>query len=195
LSDVNPETGELIVRHGKGGKQRTAYLQHGALAALRDWLRLRKLDDGPLFCPVTQAGKVMIRPMTTQAVCERFQLRARQAGLSLSFHRMMAAERGSATCWMPVLTSQPCSNSPVMPPYQRLRGTTVEASERSGRRQACSTSLGAIVRSTGGRLVWMNEGARDGGPRGTRMDTHLGVFTAPLWPATHSGCGPHSGPD
>jgi site-specific recombinase XerD len=85
LADVNPETGEVMVRRGKGAKQRTAYLQHGALAALQDWLRVRKLDEGPLFCPVNQAGKVTVRALTTQAVYERFQLRARQAGLSLSF--------------------------------------------------------------------------------------------------------------
>jgi integrase/recombinase XerD len=84
-ADVNGETGELVIRQSKGNKDRTAYLQHGALAALCDWLSVRKLDAGPLFCPVSQKGKITIRRLSGQAAYERFQLRARQAGLSTSF--------------------------------------------------------------------------------------------------------------
>ena len=84
LADLNLETGELVVR-GKGRKDRTAYVEHGALAALKDWLRVRKLDEGPLFCPVDRSGNVTIRRLTGQAVYERFQLRARQAGLAVGF--------------------------------------------------------------------------------------------------------------
>lgn len=85
LADANIETGELAVRAGKGRKDRTSYLEHGALAALHDWLRFRMLDEGPLFCPINKSGKITIRPLTTQAVYERFQLRARQAGLAAHF--------------------------------------------------------------------------------------------------------------
>jgi site-specific recombinase XerC len=85
LADLNTETGELVVRGGKGRKDRTAYVEQGALAALKDWLRVRKLDEGPLFVPVDRSGNVTIRRLTGQAVYERFQLRARQAGLSSTF--------------------------------------------------------------------------------------------------------------
>jgi len=85
LADLNIETGELVVRSGKNRKDRTAYAEQGALAALKDWLRVRKLDEGPLFCPVDRHGNVTIRRLSGQAVYERFQLRSRQAGLSSSF--------------------------------------------------------------------------------------------------------------
>lgn len=85
LDDVNTETGEVTVRGGKGRKDRTSYLEQGALAALHDWLRCRGLDEGPLFCPINKGGKLTLRSMSTQAVFERFQLRARQAGLGARF--------------------------------------------------------------------------------------------------------------
>jgi site-specific recombinase XerC len=84
LADLDPETGEVKVRHGKGNKQRVAYIR-GGLTALQDWLHVRGKEPGPLFCPVRKSGTVVIGAMTTQAVYERFQLRAKQAGLALSF--------------------------------------------------------------------------------------------------------------
>jgi hypothetical protein len=49
-----------------------------AVAALRAWLRHRLLDDGALFCPINRGGRVTLRQLTTQAIYERFQLRARR---------------------------------------------------------------------------------------------------------------------
>jgi site-specific recombinase XerC len=85
LGDFDAATGELIIRHGKGDKQRTAYVRGGALAVLLDWLQVRGAEPGALFCPVRKNGKVALVAMSTQAVWSRFQLRARQAGLSAKF--------------------------------------------------------------------------------------------------------------
>src|SRR5581483_6809640 len=61
LGDYVPESGAIIVRSGKGRKDRTTYLDGGAAAALADWLVVRGADAGPLLCPVNKAGTITIR--------------------------------------------------------------------------------------------------------------------------------------
>ncbi len=78
LSDYDPETGALIVR-GKGNKERTAYIDDGAAEAMGIWITARGDELGPLFCPITQRGEVIIRPITDQAVYSILQTRAIKA--------------------------------------------------------------------------------------------------------------------
>lgn len=68
LSDYNSETGELIIRSGKGHKDRLAYATNGSALALEAWLQARGNEPGPLFCPVNKSGRVVLRRMTPQAV-------------------------------------------------------------------------------------------------------------------------------
>jgi len=51
LADWNLEEGCLKVRSGKGDKDRTTYLDEGAIAALMDWLALRGIIREPFFTP------------------------------------------------------------------------------------------------------------------------------------------------
>lgn len=74
------ESGTLRVI-GKGNKERTAYLQNGALAVTEAWAHVRGDQPGPLFCPVSQTGNLDIRQMTGQAVYMRFRRRADEAGI------------------------------------------------------------------------------------------------------------------
>ena len=78
ISDYDPETGALIVR-GKGNKERLAYIDDGAAEAMEAWLITRGDTPGPLFCPVTQTGQVVIRHMTDQAIYAILQTRAVKA--------------------------------------------------------------------------------------------------------------------
>jgi site-specific recombinase XerD len=78
VTDYEQETGELIIR-GKGNKERMAYIDDGAAEAVREWLTLRGEEPGPLFCPVTQTGNVIIRQMTDQAIYAILQSRAKKA--------------------------------------------------------------------------------------------------------------------
>ena len=78
ISDYDPETGALIVR-GKGNKERTAYIDDGAAEAMGVWLTVRGEEDGPLFCPVSQTGAVVIRTMTDQAIYAILRSRAVKA--------------------------------------------------------------------------------------------------------------------
>ncbi len=70
LSDWNETDSCLIVRSGKGDKDRTNYLDDGATAALTDWLRWRGDDSGELFYPTRKSGRLEARCMTDQAVLD-----------------------------------------------------------------------------------------------------------------------------
>ena len=80
ISDYDPETGALIIQ-GKGNKERIAYIGTGAADAVREWITVRGDVSGPLFCPVTQTGEVVVRPMTDQAVYGILQTRAARANV------------------------------------------------------------------------------------------------------------------
>ncbi|NEQ11215.1 MAG: tyrosine-type recombinase/integrase [Moorea sp. SIO4E2] len=112
LKDFNPENGALLVRGGKGGKDRTVYLPELAIAYLKDWLTIRrhlqKLTSNPctawvkteflemsrgdspgaLLCPIQNGGRIEFRHMTSQAVLLIMRKRAKQAGVEPTFRRL-----------------------------------------------------------------------------------------------------------
>jgi site-specific recombinase XerD len=81
LSDYEPETGALIVRSGKGNKDRMVYATNGSKTALDDWLDIRGSEAGPLFLPVRKGGTIEQRRMSDQTVADALQRRAEKAGL------------------------------------------------------------------------------------------------------------------
>lgn len=89
LAHYEPATAQLIVRRGKGRKDRTVYLEVGAQAALDDWLQLRGPGPGPLFYAVNKAGAIQAARedgtparLSTQAVFGVLRKRGEQAGLA-----------------------------------------------------------------------------------------------------------------
>lgn len=82
FGDLNTETGELRVRHGKGSKQRIVYATNGAMIALSTWLEYRGSTPGPLLRPVNKGGKVQPRRMTGNAVTKALERRAAKAGVA-----------------------------------------------------------------------------------------------------------------
>ena len=81
LADLNTETGAIVVRAGKGRKDRIVYSSEGALEALRDWVIVRGSEAGPLFCPVRKGGRIVLRRMTDQAVFNRLRFLAERVGV------------------------------------------------------------------------------------------------------------------
>jgi site-specific recombinase XerD len=81
LADYHAEERKLVIR-GKGRKERIAFINEGAVAALTDWLEARGGADGPLFWPVNKGEKVVKRRLTTQAVYNILRKRADQGGIT-----------------------------------------------------------------------------------------------------------------
>jgi integrase len=79
-ADFEPETGKLLIRAGKGRKQRTVFVQGGALRALTDWAAVSG-DGEPLFVPVLKGGRIARRRMNAQSIYDMLKRRARQAGV------------------------------------------------------------------------------------------------------------------
>ena len=94
MEDYDKANGRLLLR-GKGSKERTAYLVSGAREALEDWLALRGPEPGPLFCPVTKGGVILLRRMSTTALAKMLKKRQRQAGVNpFTWHDMRRTAAG-----------------------------------------------------------------------------------------------------
>jgi integrase len=81
VTDYN-KRGELRLRHTKGNKVRTVYLDGDAARALERWLELRGDAPGALFCPVPKGGCILTsRRLSAHRYYTMLLERARQAGL------------------------------------------------------------------------------------------------------------------
>lgn len=82
LAHFDPTENKLTFT-GKRNKQRTAYIQNGAAAAMADWLQIRGGDEGPLFLAINKSDRVRAAGrMTSQAVYNMLQRRAQAAGIA-----------------------------------------------------------------------------------------------------------------
>lgn len=79
VDDLDPESGRVTVRRGKGGRSRTVYARNGALSALLDWLAVRGPQAGPLLLPVLKSGRIVPRRMTPAALYSALERRAKRA--------------------------------------------------------------------------------------------------------------------
>jgi integrase len=78
--DLDTESGRLLVR-GKGRKERVAWLAPTALPAVRDWLRVRGDQGGPLLNPVLKGGRLQERALSAQAVYDLCLKLVREAAI------------------------------------------------------------------------------------------------------------------
>lgn len=82
LTDYDPQTGALTVRHGKGNKERVTYLVNGAMRAMADWLAIRGGEPGPLFWPVNKGGRTAPVRLSGQAMYRVLAKRGNDAGIA-----------------------------------------------------------------------------------------------------------------
>lgn len=86
LADYDIIDGALLVRGGKGAKDRRLFLPEDAALRLDRWVALRLAlpgtAAGPLFVPIDKAGHLSARRLTGQAVLLILQRRATLAGIS-----------------------------------------------------------------------------------------------------------------
>jgi site-specific recombinase XerD len=84
VKDFEPDSGMLVVQHGKGGKRRVVGVDSGTVALVSRWLELRGKrripSGGPLFC--TLAGG----PLDQSYVRHLLPRLARKAGVERRVH-------------------------------------------------------------------------------------------------------------
>jgi integrase len=79
--DFENASAKLTIKAGKGRKQRTVYVQGGALRALLDWLAVRGGFSGSLFVPILKSGTLRERRMNAQSIYDMLRKRALQSGV------------------------------------------------------------------------------------------------------------------
>jgi len=83
-TDMDPDRGAVLVRHGKGDKRREVGMDHWAWAQLEPWLELRAtLPTGALFCVVR--GPTRGRPCAPAGIRGELHRTAQAAGLRRRF--------------------------------------------------------------------------------------------------------------
>lgn len=81
LADYDQDEGTLIVKHGKGNKERIVPLAEGAREALGDWLAIRGGGAGPLFTAIRKGDHVTPDGLTAQTVYDVLARRADEANV------------------------------------------------------------------------------------------------------------------
>ncbi len=83
-SDLDPQRGSLLVRHGKGGRRRETGMDAWGWEQLRPWLITRiELPMGPMFCVID--GPTRGRPWSSAAVRTELRRLALNAGVRRRF--------------------------------------------------------------------------------------------------------------
>lgn len=81
LADYDADKQTLLVRFGKGNKERSVPLAGNTIDALQDWLYVRSSWDGPLFVRIRRGDHPQPVGLTDQAIYAILQSRAKQAGV------------------------------------------------------------------------------------------------------------------
>ena len=83
-SDLDPDRGAVLVRHGKGDKRREVGMDRWAWEQLRPWRERRvTLPVGMFFCVLH--GPTAGRPWAAASACEELHAAARSAGVRRRF--------------------------------------------------------------------------------------------------------------
>lgn len=84
LADLDRANASLVVRRGKGEKQRIVYLTEEALEIVEQWLTIRGNKPGALICPVNKGGRAELRHFAEDGdgIYKLVKERAIKAGVS-----------------------------------------------------------------------------------------------------------------
>lgn len=81
LADYNRDQGTIVVRSGKGNKERVIPVAAGTDDLLRDWVRIRGNWTGPLFPRIIKGDKLTNHKLSSQAFYLIIKERAELAGV------------------------------------------------------------------------------------------------------------------
>jgi integrase len=140
LTDLDTATGEVVVRGGKGNKDRNVYLATGARAAMADWLDLRGETPGPLWSRIRKGGHLApsVTGLSDRSIGDLCHRRADWSGLKpFTPHDL---RRTFISCLTAASTWSPSSDSRAIRRRRRQDVTTAAARRPSARPRRRFTS-------------------------------------------------------
>jgi integrase/recombinase XerD len=81
LADYRPQTSELVVRHGKGNRQRIVSLSKPCACRLAQWMKQLEGPSSPIFCRIRKSQQLTDKPLSAQAVYNIVTSLSKQAGI------------------------------------------------------------------------------------------------------------------
>lgn len=81
IEDFSQDSGDLLIRDSIGGRSRTIRASNSTKESIAEWLQFRGNEPGPLFCPVTKAGRIKLSSMSAVALGKMLRKRAREASV------------------------------------------------------------------------------------------------------------------
>lgn len=106
MKDYREVDGQLHIRAGQSGQERTVFLKNRPKQLLDKWINMRDDHPGPLFHPVNKGGRILRdADISAQAVYNMLKARAEEAGVeSFSPHDLRRTFVAGAL-WAGVATS------------------------------------------------------------------------------------------
>jgi site-specific recombinase XerD len=87
LSAIDYQRNQIIVRNGKGAKDRVTYISNDAAEALADYLRIRQPTvENAVF--LVEKGIHKGKPLSVRGIQKRIEYYARKTGFSISCHQL-----------------------------------------------------------------------------------------------------------
>ncbi len=87
LDVIDYRHSRILVKSGKGGKDRTVYISNDAAVALAKYLRKRpRTSERQIF--LAEQGRYKGKPISVRAVQKRIEHYAREIGISVTCHRL-----------------------------------------------------------------------------------------------------------
>lgn len=87
LSEIDFRRGKIIVRHGKGAKDRVVYISKDAFHALVKYLKVRRLIKAKSVFLV-EKGPCKGKPISVRGIQKRMEYYAKKASLKISCHQL-----------------------------------------------------------------------------------------------------------
>ena len=87
IEDIDYHYSQIMVRGGKGGKDRTTYFSSDAGSALAAYLRIRpRTQEQKVF--LVEKGSYKGKPLSVRGIQKRMEYYAKKSGLSISCHKL-----------------------------------------------------------------------------------------------------------
>lgn len=82
LNHFKPRNCSLHIHNSKGNLDRIVYLPPKGVEVIKDWLKFRKKEAGPLLYPLSRGHNILYRKISDQGILKALQTRGELAGLN-----------------------------------------------------------------------------------------------------------------